>query len=191
LNKKIKLAEKGHKLLKEKRDALVMEFFKIIEKAKGSRSELAKTLERGYNDLIKAEAIMSADSVESISAATPQRVEVKLAIGNIMGVRIPRITAVDIDAPRVYTPISTSSKLDEAMDDFDNASRQTIRVVEIEETIRLIGEEIKKTKRRVNALEYIMIPRLKNTQGYIRMRLEEIERENFFRLKSIKKKKTK
>lgn len=191
LNKKIKLAEKGHKLLKEKRDALVMEFFRIVEKAKGSKSKLADTLEKSYNDLIKTEAIMSTDSVESIAYATPQKIEVNLAIGNIMGVKIPRITTVNIEVPKVYTPISTSSKLDETIEDFENASRQVLHLVEIEETIRRIGNEIKKTKRRVNALEYIMMPKLKNTQGYIRMRLEEIERENFFRLKSVKKKKTK
>ncbi len=190
LNKKIKLAEKGHRLLKEKRDALVMEFFKIVEKAKGSRSELANILERGYNDLIKAEAIMSIDSVESISFATPQKIEVNLAMGNIMGVKIPRITAVNIETPKVYTPISSSSKLDEAIGDFENASRKILNLVEVEESIRRVGNEIKKTKRRVNALEHIMIPKLKNTQSYIRMRLEEMERENFFRLKSVKKKKT-
>lgn len=191
LNKKIKLAEKGHRLLKEKRDALVMEFFKIVERAKGSRSELANILEKGYNDLIKAEAIMSIDSVESISLATPQKIEVNLAMGNIMGIKIPRITAVNIEAPKVYTPISSSSKLDETIEDFDNASRKILNLVEVEESIRRVGNEIKKTKRRVNALEHIMIPKLKNTQSYIRMRLEEMERENFFRLKSVKKKKTK
>ncbi len=191
LNKKIKLAEKGHRLLKEKRDALVMEFFKIVERAKGSRSELSNILEKGYNDLIKAEAIMSIDSVESISLATPQKIEVNLAMGNIMGIKIPRITAVNIEAPKVYTPISSSSKLDETIEDFDNASRKILNLVEVEESIRRVGNEIKKTKRRVNALEHIMIPKLKNTQSYIRMRLEEMERENFFRLKSVKKKKTK
>lgn len=189
LNKKIKLAEKGYRLLKEKRDALVVEFFRIVEKAKGSRNELANILERGYNDLIKTEAIMSTDSVESIASATPQKIEVNLAMGNIMGVKIPRITTVNIEVPRVYTPISTSSKLDETIEDFENASTQLLNLIEIEEAIRRIGNEIKKTKRRVNALEYIMIPKLKNTQSYIRMRLEEMERENFFRLKSVKKKK--
>lgn len=189
LNKKIKLAEKGYKLLKEKRDALVMEFFKILENARGSRSKLAGILEKSYNDLVKTEAMMSIDSVESIASATPQKMEVNLSIGNIMGVKIPRITTVNIEVPRGYTPISTSSKLDETIEDFDSSLKQIIRLIEIEETIRRIGNEIKKTKRRVNALEYIMIPRLKNTQGYIRMRLEEIERENFFRLKSVKKKK--
>lgn len=191
LNKKIRLAEKGHKLLKEKRDALVMEFFKMVEKARGSRSKLADILEKGYNDLISTEAIMSIDTVESIASVTPQKIEVNLAMGNIMGVKIPRITAVNVEVPRVYTPISTSSKLDETVEDFDNASRKILNLIETEETIRRVGNEIKKTKRRVNALEYMMIPKLKNTRGYIRMRLEEMERENFFRLKSVKKKKQK
>ncbi len=191
LNKKIRLAEKGHKLLKEKRDALVMEFFKMVEKARGSRSKLADILEKGYNDLISTEAIMSIDTVESIASVTPQKIEVNLAMGNIMGVKIPRITAVNVEVPRVYTPISTSSKLDETVEDFDNASRKILNLIETEETIRRVGNEIKKTKRRVNALEYMIIPKLKNTRGYIRMRLEEMERENFFRLKSVKKKKQK
>ncbi len=85
----------------------------------------------------------------------------------------------------------TSSKLDDATKSFDKILAGVVRLVEVTETITRLGDEIKKTKRRVNALENLMIPRLRDTQKYIKMRLEEMERENFFRLKTVKKKQLK
>lgn len=190
INKRIVLAEKGHKLLKEKRDALMTEFLQRIDQAGGLREELAETMNRAYEDLIDAEARMSLKGVQSISSATPEVEGVDITFGNIFGVRVPKTEFRK--GERVvdkYDLAFTSSKLDEAVDDFEKALEQVINLVEKEETIRLLGEEIKKTTRRVNALEYVMIPRLYNTKRYIKMRLEEIERESFVRLKMVKAKK--
>lgn len=189
IKKRIKLAEKGHRLLKEKRDALILRFFEIVSSAKDVRSELVKSLGKAYSDLIKAEAMMGVSSLEPIASTAPQMPEFHMKMENIMGVQIPKITLEESEAKRHYDPISTNSKLDEAYDEFNESLKQIMNLVEKEETVRRLSEEIRKTKRRVNALEYILLPRLGNTKKYIEMRLQEMERENFFRLKTVKKKK--
>ncbi|MBN2251210.1 MAG: V-type ATP synthase subunit D [Candidatus Altiarchaeota archaeon] len=192
INKKIKLARKGHKLLKEKRDSLVTEFFGVIDKAKGARADLAETMNRAYPDLIKAEALTGKATVESIAATSPGKGSLKISTKNIMGVHIPSIAVEETQAGKFEkTPgtVHASTKLNEASEKFDKAYMEAIKLAETEETIRRLGDEIKKTKRRVNSLEYIMIPRLDNTKKYITARLEEMERESFFRLKMVKRKK--
>ncbi len=192
INKRIVLAEKGHKLLKEKRDSLMTEFLDRINRAKAPREELANTLDKAYGDLISTEALMSLKNVNAIASSTPELGDIDITFKNIVGVKVPELefSAGEISREK-YSLTFTSSKLDEACDDFDRAWKQILDLVGTEEAIRRLGGEIKKTKRRVNALEYIMIPRLSNTQRYIEMRLEEMERESFIRLKMIKMKKAK
>jgi len=192
INKRSVLAEKGHKLLKEKRDSLMTEFLKRVDQARDPREALATTMDKAYGDLIRTEALMSSNNVKAIASSTPELEGIGITFRNIMGVKVPRIelSTGEISKER-YDLAFTSSKLDEACDDFERALKQVLNLVEIEEAIRRLGEEIKKTKRRVNSLEYIMIPRLINTQRYIEMRLEEMERESFVRLKMVKMKKAK
>jgi len=190
IKNKIKLATKGHKLLKEKRDSLIMEFFKVVDKARDSREKLSKKLDTAYKNLIISEAISSSENVEAIANAIPESGEILIEKSNIFGVEIPKIKFLKKDnAVSEYETTSTSSKLDEARRDFSEIFLDILKLVEAEESMRRLGEEIKLTKRRVNALEYILIPKLINTRKYIQNRLEELERENFFRLKMVKKKK--
>lgn len=193
INKKIKLAKKGHKLLKEKRDSLVTEFFGVVDKAKGARASLSETMSKAYPDLITAEALSGTANVESIAATVPEKGRLEITSRNIMGVRIPKIELVENKEAAQWrnqgSVAFTSTKLYEAAEKFDAAYFGMVKLAETEETIRRLGDEIKKTKRRVNSLEYIMIPRLVNTKRYITARLEEMERESFFRLKMVKRKK--
>lgn len=192
MNKRIALAVKGHKLLKEKRDSLMTEFLKRVDQAKGPREALTVTMERAYEDLIRAEALMSQGNVKAIASSTPELAGINITFRNIVGVKVPKIEYSANEKPKGgYDLTFTSSKLDEACDDFNQALKHILNLVETEEAIRRLGEEIKRTKRRVNALEYIMIPRLNNTRRYIKMRLEEMERESFVRLKRVKLKKSK
>ncbi|VVB51259.1 V-type ATP synthase subunit D [uncultured archaeon] len=189
MKKRIKIAEKGHKLLKEKRDALVLEFFESAEAARGIRGEVSDTLEKGLRDLAAAEALSGIATVEDAADAAPPMPKPIISYGNIMGVRVPKI---DVEFGRnpnrpSYSLAVTESHIDAAHKEFNEALRKSVVLAEREETLRRLSAEIKKTKRRVNALEYIVLPRLKATQKYIRMRLEEMERENFFRLKMVKK----
>lgn len=191
INKKIKLAKKGHKLLKEKRDSLVSEFFGVIDQVKGSRKGLYETMNHAYIDLIQAEALMGSRSVESVASIVPEKGSIKMSTRNVMGVQIPKMTVSEnsADPEMIYASVYASSKLSDASENFNKAYDEIVKLAETEETIRRLGEEIKKTKRRVNSLEYIMIPRLTNTRKYILSRLEEMERESFFSLKMVKKKK--
>jgi V/A-type H+-transporting ATPase subunit D len=189
LKRREKLAEKGHKLLKEKRDALIMEFLDVAREVRNLRKDAEKSLFIAYKDLLLAQTVMGVREVEEISNVTPQKIEVTFYPRNIMGVSVPTIELSETERnflERGYGVIETSSKLDDAANNFEAAIKRLVRLAEVEGTVRRLGEEVEKTKRRVNALEYVMLPRLSATVRYITMRLEEMERENVPRLKKIK-----
>ena len=188
---RIKLAQKGHKLLKKKRDALIMQFFETAKKARGVRQKLVETMDAANKSLIKAKAITGAVEVESIADTTPEMPELDIQLENVMGVRIPRIKLREEKREQAYGFMFTSTQLDTAVANFNKSKQEILDLVETEETLRRLSDEITKTKRRVNALEYIMLPNLIHTKKYITSKLEEMERENFFRLKVVKRKKEK
>ncbi len=189
IRKRKKLAEKGHKLLSEKRDALVVQFFEIIKDRNTVRERADRDLRRSYSQLVEAQMIMGQEGVEDATGSIPALGDVPMRTVNIMGVHVPK---VDYDAipsrsgEPLYGFIGTSAKLDEASDRFRKLLIDILKLAEIEGTIERLAIEIEKTKRRVNALEHIFIPRLKATEKYIEMQLQEREREDFFRRKRIK-----
>jgi V/A-type H+-transporting ATPase subunit D len=189
IRKKKKLAEKGHKLLGEKRDALVMEFFDVIKTRDTLRDEVNSKISEGFKTLIEAEMIMGRENVADIAYSIPAISEVPTDVVNIMGVQVPKIQIEALSTPKkpVYGYLQTSARLDEATDRFSEILSRVLKLAEIEGSIEQLANEIEKTKRRVNALEHIFIPRLKATQKYIEMQLQEREREDFFRRKHIKK----
>jgi V/A-type H+-transporting ATPase subunit D len=190
LKQREKLAIKGHSLLKEKRNALIMEFFNILERVKGSRENVSEKLKDAYKDLTASQIIMGDLAVKKAAMSVKESVNVDIESRSIMGVVVP---VMDYDVQqrniveRGYGFMDTSVKLDEAAKEFEESLALIIELAEVEKTIILLASEIESTKRRVNALEHIIIPRIKNTVKYIEMRLEEMDRENFVRLKMIKK----
>ena len=189
LRKRLVLAERGHKLLKEKRDALVSEFLSIAGTVRNIRKEAEEHLAKAYEDLLASQAIMGTGAVKEVSWNTDQDIQVEMQLRNIMGVRVPIIDMEKAERTvirRGYGFVDTSSRLDEASSKMEQALLMIVKLAEVEETVRRLAIEVEKTKRRVNALEYIVIPRLRATVKYIRMRLDEIERESFTRLKKIK-----
>jgi V/A-type H+-transporting ATPase subunit D len=189
LKDKAKLAEKGHRLLKEKRDALVIEFFNILEEARGARKNVEETMRAAFERLIMAEAIMGTIKTVEAGMAVLEGPELVIEARNIMGVKVPllRLGETRRKVPeRGYSLMDTSVLLDEAASKFEEALKDIVQLAEIEESIKLLAEDIESTKRRVNALENIVLPRLDATVKYIKMRLDEMERENFFKLKRIK-----
>lgn len=185
-----KLAVKGHGLLKEKRNALIMEFFNILERVKGSRDEVEKKMAEAFEDLTTAQIVMGDLAVKKAAVSVKESVKVDIDSRSVMGVVVPILEAETSQrnmVQRGYGFVDTSAKLDEAARKFEESITLILELAEIEKTIVLLAEEIESTKRRVNALEHIIIPRVENTVKYIEMRLEEMERENFVRLKMIKK----
>lgn len=182
------LAEKGHNLLKEKRDALIMEFFSTLEDIKKLREDVNSALQTAFRALLEAKMVLGPAKLAELSIDLPHSVDVDVDTKNIMGVRVP-ILKVREEAQTEAVPynvIDTTAKMDEAVDRFRQAVKMIVRLAETEIAVRKLAEEIEKTKRRVNALKYIIIPRIENTIVYIQFHLEEVAREDFFRLKRIK-----
>ena len=185
----IKLSISGHKLLKMKRDGLIIEFFELLPKVKDMRSQLVKLYTVADKKLAVA---MVADGKSALRSAancvrTPPQVE--LSENNIMGVVVPKIKVSTIQKSveeRGYGLIGTSVRIDESVHAFEKLAEKVLEAAELETTMKKLLDEIESTKRRVNALEFKVIPKLEEIAAYITLRLEELERENVFRLKRIK-----
>lgn len=188
IRKKLMLAEKGHKLLEEKRDALVERFFDIIEKRNKLSGEMDEEFEGAFLSLIQAQMIMGEKKVDDISRLTEDVGEISFENDNIMGVKIPKMNADGIKTTikPTYGFFETCSKLDDAQRKFNALVSKLIQLADLEGGIKSLAVEIEKTKRRVNVLENTLIPKLYATRKYIEMQLEEREREDFFRRKRIK-----
>jgi len=187
--KRIKLSISGHKLLKMKRDGLIIEFFELLPKVKDMRSQLVELYTAADKKLAVA---MVADGKSALKSAancrqTPPQVE--LSENNIMGVVVPKIKVSTIQKSveeRGYGLIGTSVRIDESVHAFEKLAEKVLEAAELETTMKKLLDEIESTKRRVNALEFKVIPNLEEIAAYITLRLEELERENVFRLKRIK-----
>ncbi len=185
IRKRKALAMKGYQLLSEKRDALISSFFKLIKERKKKRQEMEEKLMEAYKSLIMAEMVMGEERVRWLAEKISKEREIKMEKSNIMGVSIPKFELGE-EIKLDYSLLSTHSEFDETIKKANEALKKIIEVAEVEGSIQLLGKEIEKTKRRVNALEYIFIPRLLATISYIERQLEEREREDFFRRKRMK-----
>ena len=189
---RIKLAKKGHKLLKQKRDVLIMEFFKILSKAKDLRTELNLAMADAYKSIAIAQAYHGVAEVENIAMSVSPAPGVQIDVRNVMGLKISKIESQSHDVKpltqRGYSIVGTSAKIDDSAESFTRALGLIIRLAETENAIRKLIREVEKTKRRVNALEFVLIPRLTEQAAQIQFRLEEMERDSFVMLKTIKRK---
>lgn len=189
LKRKIKLAASGHKLLKKKRDGLIMEFFEVLKNARNLRRELNVKFLAAHGKMLESAALDGIVHVKSVALALRERPAIDLEVKNIMGVTVPVIKAGAMRknlVQRGYGMLSTSMRIDEMVNSYEDLLESIISAAEIETTMRKLLKEIESTKRRVNALEFVVIPRLKDQAAFINMRLEEMERENIFRMKRLK-----
>ena len=187
--RKIKLSKSGYKLLKMKRDGLIMEFFELLPKVKDLRSQLSELYSDAMEKLAIAVAADGKTALESAANCLNKAPEVELSSKNILGVVVPsvEVTAVEKSLEdRGYGLIGTSIRVDEAVHAFEKLSEMIILAAEGETTMKKLLDEIESTKRRVNALEFKVIPNLEEIAKYISFRLEELERESIFGLKRIK-----
>lgn len=190
LRRREQLAVKGHDLLREKRDALIAEFLDVVGEVRDARMVAEENLKEAFEYLIIAQAGLGVEEVRHLSLMTAREIPMDFSMRSIMGVNVPIIELPEELSREVtergYGLMDSSSAVDSCARRFEEALAKIIKLAELEEAVRNLAGEVEKTKRRVNALEYVMIPRLKTTRKYIQMRLEEMERENFTRLKKIK-----
>ncbi|MEI7856840.1 MAG: V-type ATP synthase subunit D [Methanomicrobiales archaeon] len=185
----IKLAEQGRDLLREKMDALIQEFFKILNTVSNTRDELELVSKEADLALMIAQAVDDPVTLQSASFATRKSITVDITGKNIMGVPVPVIEKKRISKSmmeRGYGIISTSGRIDETAERFEVELDLLIQLAETETAMRRLGSEIQKNRRRVNALEQILIPELRGQAKYIKNAIEEREREDLFRLKKVK-----
>ena len=191
LKKRIALAYTGHKLLKMKRDGLIIEFLRVLKQARDIRSMIVKDFAEAEERIGVAQALEGTIAVQSAAYAISQSTDVKVGTKNIMGVVVPVVEGSAVRKrvdKRGYGLIGVGASIDEAADSYEKLIEDIIKAAEIETTIKRLIQDIEKTKRRVNALEFKVIPELHEIEAFIRLRLEEMERENVFRLKRIKAK---
>ncbi len=187
--RKIKLSKSGYKLLKMKRDGLIMEFFELLPKVKDLRGQLSELYKDAMEKLAIAVAADGKTALESAANCLNKAPEVELSSNNIMGVVVPAVKVSPVEKSledRGYGLVGTSIRVDEAVHAFEKLSEMVILAAEGETTMKKLLDEIESTKRRVNALEFKVIPNLEEIAKYISFRLEELERESIFGLKRIK-----
>lgn len=191
LKKRIKLSQSGYKIMKMKRDGLIIEFFEVLEKARKMREGVASDYETAMEKITIARAVEGEIAVKSAAYALRAEPEVKLGSKSIMGMMVPKVEATSLHTnmtEKGYGVIDTSAYIEEAATAFEKLLDTLVRAAEIETTMKKLLDEIEKTKRRVNALEFKIIPELQGSERFVKFRLEEMERENTTRLKHLKKK---
>ena len=190
LKGRLKTARRGHKLLKDKRDELMRQFMDVVKLNKQLRLKVEEGLTAAFSSLQVASAIMSPEMLEQALMYPRQSVELGMEFKNIMSVNVPRYSfhTKNNDPSEIYPYgfAQTSGELDDALDKMARVFEDMLELAQVEKTMQLLAEEIEKTRRRVNALEYIMIPRYETAIKSITMKLDENERGNTTRLMKVK-----
>ena len=190
LKGRLKTATRGHKLLKDKRDELMKQFLEIVRKNRELRAKVEKGLEEANAAFTVASAIMSPEMLEQALLYPKQSVELNMHFRNVMSVNVPvyEFHTRNEDPTEIYPYgfAQTSGELDAALEALNRVFQDMLNLAEVEKTMQLLAEDIEKTRRRVNALEYVMIPDMQEKIKYITMKLDENERGNITRLMKVK-----
>ena len=190
MKKRLATSVRGHKLLKDKRDELMREFLDLARANKDLRDQVEDQLQYVYNSFSVASAVMSDEVLEEALMYPKQGVELEVGSQNVMSVDVPvfnfKTTAEDPTDIYPYGYASTSAELDMAISDLSTAFPLMLELASKEKEAQMLAAELERTRRRVNALEYVKIPQLEMTIKYIRMKLDENERGNQTRLMKVK-----
>jgi V/A-type H+-transporting ATPase subunit D len=190
LKRRLRTARRGHRLLKDKRDELMKKFLEIVRENKRERKIVETKLKEVYSQFVMARALMSDTHLEEALIYPKQKVLLKASSRNIMSVVVPvfEFHTEDNEQQDIfpYGFSTTSGELDKGMIALSEVTPHLLRLAELEKTAQLLADEIEKTRRRVNALEYVMIPDMEETIKYIVMKLDENERGNLTRLMKVK-----
>ncbi|MBQ9980127.1 MAG: V-type ATP synthase subunit D [Oscillospiraceae bacterium] len=190
LKGRLKTATRGHKLLKDKRDELMKQFLEVVRENRVLRARVEEALIQAHASFTVASAIMSPEMLEQALLYPKQSVELHMDFDNVMSVEVPRYTfkTKSDNAAEIYPYgfAQTSGELDDALDNLATVFQDMLRLAQVEKSMQLLAQEIEKTRRRVNALEYVMIPDMKEKIRYISMKLEENERGANTRIMKVK-----
>ena len=190
LKGRLKTAQRGHKLLKDKRDELMKQFMDVVRENRALRKRVEEGLMRAHGSFTVAAALMSPEMLEQSLMYPKQSVELEMTFQNIMSVDVPeyhfKTRSQDPGEVYPYGFAQTSGELDDAVDAMSQVFQDMLKLAQIEKTAQLLAEEIEKTRRRVNALEYVVIPEMQRNIRYITMKLDENERGNTTRLMKVK-----
>ncbi len=191
LKGRLKTAQRGHKLLKDKQDELMKKFIDLVKKNKELREDVEKELTDAFKNFLIARAVMSSEVLEEAIMYPTQKINLEMSTKNIMSVNSPVFKLVREDNQEAssiypYGFVTTSGELDSAIHSLQEVFDKLIELAQVEKTCQLMADEIEKTRRRVNALEYVMIPQLIETVKFITMKLDENERGNRVRLMKVK-----
>ena len=190
LKGRLKTARRGHKLLKDKRDELMRQFMDVVKLNKELRRKVEEGMTGAFASLTVASTIMSPEMLEQALLYPRQSVELGMSYKNIMSVNVPvysfRTKNNDPSEIYPYGFAQTSGELDDALEKLARAFEDMLELAQVEKTMQLLAEEIEKTRRRVNALEYVMIPNFEESIRYIAMKLEENENSTKVRLMKVK-----
>lgn len=190
LKGRLKTARRGHKLLKDKRDELMRQFLDVVKENKVLRERVEDGLTAAFSSLQVASSIMSPEMLEQALLYPRQSVELDMKVKNVMSVKIPQYSfqTKNNDPSEIYPYgfAQTSGELDDALDRMAKVFEDMLKLAEVEKSMQLMAQEIEKTRRRVNALEYVMIPELSENIKYITMKLAENENSTKVRLMKVK-----
>lgn len=184
--KDLRFAQEGYEILNRKREALINELVSVAKEADALQKEVWALLGIGYGAMEKARLVMGSDHVEWAALAVNKTVDVHIQLRGIMGVPIPSIEAVGEPPKLLYSPGDTAAVLDEATATFREVILKVPQLAMLTATVWRLANELRKTMRRVNALQHIFIPQYEETIAFIVSSLEEREREETFRLKLLK-----
>lgn len=188
LKERLKTAERGHKLLKDKRDELMRRFISLIRENNQLRKEVESYLIDNLKSFAVAKSLKNSQMVEELFSIPSKEIELFVEKENIMSVTVPR-THMNITSQNEnseYSYLSSNSEMDDVFATMNSLIDKLLRLAEVEKTCQLMADEIEKTRRRVNGLEYSIIPNLSETIHYIELKLEEAERANLVRIMKVK-----
>lgn len=189
LKKRLVVATRGHKLLKDKQDELMRQFITLVKYNNELRKKVEEKLSKSFKDFVMAKAVLGSEFLEEAIFYPTNKIAFDVGIKNVMSVKVPvfKFSGISEENDKFsYGFFNTNSELDLAITNFRMVFSELLELAEVEKSAQLMADEIEKTRRRVNALEYRTIPDLKETIKYIRMKLDENERGALTRLMKVK-----
>ena len=184
--KKIKIAKRGHKLLKDKLEELIRKFILLVKEYKAKRGDIEKDLKKAYNLMFFAKINMTRLDFNEFVFTSNLSVELKIEKEKIMNIEVPKLDVEFIGNPYAYSQPQSNVYLDKGVTKYMDVTKQMIELSSLEKSIFLLANEIETTRRRVNALEYILIPQFEETIKFISMKLDERARSALIQIMKIK-----